>query len=45
MEKVYLQWNFVNWITVLAMAALGGATVGFIYAGLKQWNGETDNAE
>lgn len=36
MEKTYLQWNIVNWITVVLMASVGAVAVGFIVAGLKQ---------
>jgi hypothetical protein len=28
MEKTYLQWNVVNWITVMLMATVGVAIVG-----------------
>lgn len=45
MEKVYLQWNFVNWITVLAMVALGASVTGFIVSGLKQWQGATNDGQ
>ena len=39
MEKVYLQWTFPNWITVVLMAALGFTIIGFVSSGLKSFNG------
>lgn len=29
MDRVYIQWNMVNWITIVLMVALGSAIVGF----------------
>lgn len=37
MEKTYLQWNLVNWITVVLMATLGVMLVGFVAAGVKTY--------
>lgn len=37
MERVYLQWNLVNWITVVLMATLGAMLVGLIAASIKQY--------
>lgn len=37
MERVYLQWNLVNWITVVLMAALGAALVGITAAFLQTY--------
>ncbi len=34
--KFYLQWNAVNWITVVLMASLGMILVGAIASGLRQ---------
>jgi hypothetical protein len=36
-EPVYLSWNVVNWITVLLMAAIGFAIVGFAASMLRQY--------
>lgn len=35
-SEVILSWNVTNWITVVLMAAIGFAIVGF---GVKVWNG------
>jgi len=32
----YIQWNIVNWITVLVMVAIGMAVVGFAASMLRQ---------
>lgn len=37
MERTYLQWNLVNWITVVLMAALGAMLVGLIAASVKTY--------
>lgn len=34
--KFYLQWNIVNWITVILMAAIGMMIVGAIASGARQ---------
>jgi len=44
MERVYLQWNLVNWITVVLMAVIGFMAVGFIAAGIKSYTGGTADA-
>lgn len=44
MERVYLQWNLVNWITVVLMATLGMAAVAFISSGVRTYTGSADNA-
>lgn len=36
-SRFYLQWNAVNWITVVLMATLGVVIMGMIAAGLKQF--------
>lgn len=38
MEKVYIQWNLVNWITIVLMVALGSALVGFVVAQIKNYH-------
>lgn len=43
MEKTYLQWNLVNWITVVLMAAFGTILIGVVLSGMRQYqrgNGE-----
>lgn len=37
MERTYLQWNLVNWITVVLMATLGAMLVGLIAASVKTY--------
>lgn len=37
MERTYLQWNLVNWITVVLMATLGAMLVGLIAATIKTY--------
>lgn len=39
MDKFYLQWNVVNWITVVLMASVGVLVIGTIAAGLKHYTG------
>lgn len=34
--KFYLQWNIVNWITVVLMAAIGMLIVGAFASGARQ---------
>jgi hypothetical protein len=36
MERVYLEWNIVNWITVVLMAAIGLAAVGFVSSSIQK---------
>ena len=38
-EKVYLQWNLVNWITIVLMAFVGLAVVGMIASAVRHYNG------
>jgi hypothetical protein len=37
MEKTYLQWNAVNWITVVLMASFGALFVGLVLTGLNAY--------
>lgn len=37
MEKYYLQWNIVNWITVVLMASLGVILLGVVAATIKTY--------
>ena len=37
MERTYLQWNIVNWITVVLMATLGVALMGIVVAGVQTY--------
>lgn len=41
MDKTYLQWNLVNWITVLLMAGLGAVFIGVVVSGLQTYSGGT----
>ncbi|MDE2020894.1 MAG: hypothetical protein KGJ13_11210 [Patescibacteria group bacterium] len=43
MERFYLQWNIVNWITVVLMAAVGMMIVGAIASGLRQYGGASSD--
>lgn len=38
-DKFYLQWNVVNWVTVVLMASVGFLAVGVVYSGLKGMQG------
>jgi len=40
MDKFYIQWNVVNWVTVVLMASIGALIVGTVYSGLKTYQGE-----
>ncbi len=40
MDRFYLQWNIVNWITVVLMATIGMMVVGAISSGLRHYNGQ-----
>lgn len=43
MDKFYLQWNIINWITVVLMASIGVLAIGTVAAGLKHYtNGQAD---
>jgi predicted lysophospholipase L1 biosynthesis ABC-type transport system permease subunit len=35
MERTLIQWNIINWITILLMAAIGFAVSGVVVAFLK----------
>lgn len=37
MERTYLQWNIVNWITVVLMASFGAVVLGLVASGLKTY--------
>ena len=39
MEKAYLQFNLVNWITVVLMATLGMMVVGAVASAVRQMTG------
>lgn len=36
-ERVILQWNMSNWITVVLMASLGTVAIGVVLAGMRQY--------
>lgn len=38
-DRFYLQWNLVNWITVVAMAATAFFVIGLICSALRHYNG------
>ncbi len=37
MDRVYLHWNIVNWITVALMAGIGMFAVGFAGSAIKHY--------
>lgn len=37
MERTYLQWNVVNWVTVVLMASLGATVIGFVMRGIETY--------
>lgn len=43
MDRTYLQWNIINWVTVVLMAAVGISLIGFIGAALKQYQQPAGN--
>lgn len=43
MDRFYLQWNIVNWITVVLMASVGMLIVGAVASGLRQYSGHADD--
>ncbi len=44
MERSYLQWNIVNWITVLLMAGVGVLIIGAVASGIRQYTGSGGSA-
>lgn len=42
-ERFYLQWNIVNWITVVAMVLVGTVIFGALASGIRQY-GKTVSA-
>jgi hypothetical protein len=38
MERTYLQWNLVNWITVVLMAAIGMIAIGAVSSAIQSYN-------
>lgn len=42
MDRAYLQFNLVNWITVVLMATVGMMLVGFVVSGVRTLNGSAD---
>jgi hypothetical protein len=41
MDRFYLQWNIVNWITVILMASVGMLLIGAISSGIRQYQGKS----
>lgn len=39
MDRFYLQWNIVNWITVVLMASVGMLLIGAVSSGIRQYKG------
>jgi len=37
MEKTFISWNVVNWITIVLMASLGMLAVGAVIAGVNAY--------
>lgn len=37
MEATYIQWNVVNWITIVLMASVGAVLLGAVVAGIKTY--------
>ena len=37
MDRAYLQWNIVNWVTVVLMAAVGIMFIGLLGSALKTY--------
>ena len=37
MDRVYLHWNIINWITVVLMAGIGMFAVGFVGSAVKHY--------
>jgi len=40
MDKFYLQWNVINWITVVLMASIGALAVGAVMTGISKYRSE-----
>jgi hypothetical protein len=38
MERVYIQWNLVNWITIVLMAAVGMMAVGAVAKAIRSYS-------
>jgi len=36
-SKVYIQWNAINWITIVLMASFGALFIGLVFAGLNAY--------
>lgn len=43
--KFYLQWNIVNWITVVLMVSIGMLLVGAVASGLRQYSKAAENSD
>ena len=42
MERTYLQWNLVNWITIVLMASFGAVILGLVAAGIKAYTNKPE---
>lgn len=43
--KFYLQWNIVNWITVVLMVSIGMLVVGCLASGIRQYAPKAVNSD
>jgi len=43
-DKAYLQWNIVNWVTVVLMATVAMLIVGAIGSSVRVWRGQADGS-
>lgn len=41
-EKFYLQWNIVNWITVVLMVSIGTMLIAAAASGLRQYGASNE---
>lgn len=42
MDRTYLEWNIVNWITVVLMVAVGMFVISAMTSGYRAYNGDSD---
>lgn len=40
MEKVYIQWTIVNWITVVLMVSIGYLLIGLVGQAYQKWGAQ-----
>lgn len=44
MDRTYIQWNLVNWITIVLMASVGAVLLATVVAGIKTYYPVGDDA-